>query len=209
MATKADQIHHLLRADIVAGRFEQGKPLDEAALATTFGASRTPVREALRRLQSEGLLVAGSRRQLFVVDLSESHRREVTVLRDALEGTAAAEACRCWEPDDLDQLRVAIMRQRRAAAADDAETFLGLDETFHRQLAAVARMPTLSMLLGQLGPFVRLARIAVPTDANHMLGLIAEHEHLVDLLEKRDPALLRAALSKHIHDTAPRHPASS
>ena len=205
MATKADRIHDALRRDIIAGRFGQGVPLDEAALAETFGVSRTPVREALRRLQSEGLLVAGSRRQLFVVDLSESHRREVAILREALEGTAAAEACMRREPDDLDQLRVAIMRQRRAARADDADTFLGLDETFHRQLAAVARMPTLSLLLDQLGPFVRLARIAVPTGADHMLGLIAEHEQLVDLLEQRDAESLRTALSHHIHSTGPRH----
>jgi GntR family transcriptional regulator, rspAB operon transcriptional repressor len=204
MTTKVDHVHRALRDDIVAGRWAQGAPLDEVALAETFGVSRTPVREALRRLQSEGLLVAGARRQLFVVDLSESHRREVALLRDALEGTAAAEACRLREPDDIDELRLAIIRQRRAATAGDAETFLGLDETFHRRLAAVARMPTLSMLLDQLGPFVRLARIAVPTDAGHMTDLIAEHEHLVDLLERQDADALRSALGSHIHDTGPR-----
>jgi DNA-binding GntR family transcriptional regulator len=128
----------------------------------------------------------------------------VALLRDALEGTAAAEACRLREPDDIDELRLAIIRQRRAAAAGDAETFLGLDETFHRRLAAVARMPTLSMLLDQLGPFVRLARIAVPTDPGHMTDLIAEHEHLVDLLERQDAGALRSALGAHIHDTGPR-----
>lgn len=211
--TKADVIHGALRDDIVAGRRAQGSVLDEAELATTFGASRTPVREALRRLQSEGLLTTGSRRQMRVVDLSDdraaAHRREVALLREALEGTAAVEACAVVEPgaEALDRLRLSVLRQRRTAATGDAEAFLVADEVFHRDLAALAGMPTLSLLLDQLGPFVRLARQAVPTDRAHMRGLADEHDHLLDLLERRDPDALRAALSAHIRNTGPRLPA--
>ncbi|MBC3191140.1 GntR family transcriptional regulator [Pseudonocardia sp. C8] len=206
--TKADAIHDALRDDIVAGRRAQGSVLDEAELASTFGASRTPVREALRRLQSEGLLTTGSRRQMRVVDLSghrsDAQRREVALLRVALEGAAATEACRVHADTDIDPLRVAVLRQRRTAATGDVEAFLALDEEFHRELAALARMPTLSLLLDQLGAFVRLARQGVPTDTGHMLGLADEHERLLDLLERRDPATLREALAAHIDDVGPR-----
>ncbi|MBW0102802.1 GntR family transcriptional regulator [Pseudonocardia sp. KRD291] len=204
MRTKADHIHHALREDIVAGRREQGSVLDEVELAAAFGASRTPVREALRRLQSEGLLTVGSRRRMCVVDLSESHRHEVTLLRESLETTAATQACARWEPDDLDGLRVAVLRQRRVARDGDVTAFLGLDETFHRELAAVARMPTLSLLLDQLGAFVRLVRVAIPTDDAHMLALADEHDDLLDRLERRDAPALCAALGRHIRTTAPR-----
>lgn len=208
MPTKADAIHGALRDDIVAGRRAQGSVLDEAALAATFGASRTPVREALRRLQSEGLLRTGSRRQMRVVDLSDdrsaAHRREVALLREALEGTAAVQACAVHVPEDVDRLRLAVLGQRRTAGTGDVEAFLALDERFHRDLAALAGMPTLSLLLDQLGPFVRLARQAVPTDRAHMHGLADEHDGLLDLLERRDAAGLRAALSVHVHDTGPR-----
>ncbi|MEU6642802.1 GntR family transcriptional regulator [Saccharomonospora sp. NPDC046836] len=204
MGTKVDHVYRALRDDILGGRAEQGAALDEAALAGSFGVSRTPVREALRLLQSEGLLVSGPRRQLFVVDLSDRHRREVAILREALEGSAAVEACSQWLPEDLDNLRLAVLKQRRAAKAEDTEVFLNLDEEFHRELAAVARMPTLSTLLGHLGAFVRLARIGVPTGTEHMLGLTDEHDHLIDLLEARDADGLKTALSKHIHDTGPR-----
>lgn len=208
MPTKADTIHGALRDDIAAGRRAQGSVLDEAELAAAFGASRTPVREALRRLQSEGLLQAGSRRQMRVVDLSDdraaAHRREVALLREALEGVAAGEACAVHEPGDVDRLRAAVHRQRRVAGTGDVDAFLALDEEFHRELAALARMPTLSLLLAQLGPFVRLARRSVPTGRGHMRGLADEHERLLDLLEDRDPAALRAALAVHITDTGPR-----
>lgn len=204
MPTKAGRIHDALREDIVAGRREQGSVLDEVELAATFGASRTPVREALRRLQSEGLLTVGSRRRMCVVDLSPSHRQEVALVREALECTAATQACGCREPEDLDRLRVAVLRQRRVARDGDVAGFLALDEAFHRELAALARMPTLSLLLDQLGAFVRLARVAIPTDPAHMLALTEEHDHLLDLLEERDAPALRAALGEHIRTTAPR-----
>ncbi|MFI1162821.1 GntR family transcriptional regulator [Streptomyces sp. NPDC020801] len=202
-ATKASRVYAALREDILSGRLGAGSVLDEAELAGYFAVSRTPVREALRSLQRDGLLLDGPRRQLFVIDVSE-HRREVVLLREALEGAATVEACRRLEPDDLDGLRLAVIRQRRAARSDETDEFFRLDEEFHRALAAVARMPLLSMLLGQLGAFVHLARAGQSTDADHMLGVADEHDRLVDLLEARDALTLRAALTTHIHNLAPR-----
>jgi DNA-binding GntR family transcriptional regulator len=174
------------------------------SLAEAHGVSRTPVREALRTLASEGLLVPGGRRQLLVVDASERHRNEIVAIRVALEGAAAADACARVTADDVDALRLLTMKQRRSADADDAEAFLRLDEEFHRELAAVAAMPTLSRLLAQLGAFVRLTRLGEPTGRRHMRGLTREHDHLVDLLEAGDAAGLREALEAHISSTAQR-----
>lgn len=207
-ATKANRVYAALREDVLSGRLCAGAVLDEAALALSFEVSRTPVREALRSLQRDGLLLEGARRQLFVIDVSE-HRREVVLLREALESAATVEACRRLEPADLDGLRLAVIRQRRAARAGDAQEFFRLDEEFHRALAGVARMPLLSMLLGRLGAFVHLARADQATGTGHMLGVAGEHERLLDLLEERDALTLRAALITHIHDLAPRHPAGA
>ncbi|MDX2394083.1 GntR family transcriptional regulator [Streptomyces sp. DK15] len=207
-ATKASRVYAALREEILSGRLGAGAVLDEADLAGSFEVSRTPVREALRSLQQDGLLLDGPRRQLFVIDVSE-HRREVVLLREALEGAATVEACRRLEPADLDGLRLTVIRQRRAARSQDTDEFFRLDEEFHRALAGVARMPLLSMLLGQLGAFVHLARAGQATDTDHMLGVAEEHERLVDLLEARDALTLRAALTTHIHDLAPRHTAGA
>lgn len=202
--TKAARVYEALRAGILSGELVAGGALDEVSLADAHGVSRTPVREALRTLTSEGLLVHGRRRQLLVVDVSERHRSEIVAIRVALEGAAAAEACALTTPDDVDALRLLTIKQRRSADADDAEAFLRLDEEFHRALAAVAAMPTLSRLLAQLGAFVRLTRLGEPTGRRHMQGLTREHEHLVDLLEAGDAAGLRQALEAHISSTAQR-----
>lgn len=203
-ATKAGRVYEAVRDGILSGRLPAGTPLGEATLAETYAVSRTPVREALRALDSEGLLVPGTRRQLLAVDISERHRHEITLLRIALEGTAAAEACAQHRPDDLDLLRLLVIKQRRCAQDGDSEAFLRLDEQFHLALADVAHMPTLSRLLGQLGAFVRLTRLGTPTGKTHMLGLTREHAHLVDLLEAREASRLQEALSAHIRKTSPR-----
>ncbi|MGW1076093.1 GntR family transcriptional regulator [Streptomyces sp. NPDC002537] len=206
-ATKASRVYAALREDILTARLAAGSVLDEAELAQVFNVSRTPVREALRSLQRDGLLLVGARRQLFVLDASE-RRREVLLLREALEGAATVEACRRVEPEDLDELRLAVIKQRRIARSSDPGDFFRLDEEFHRTLAAVARMPLLSQLLDQLGAFVHLARIGESTDREHMLGVADEHERLIDLLEDRDALTLRTALVAHIHDPRQRHTAT-
>ena len=203
-STKAERVYRAVRDDILTGRLSAGTPLDEAMLAEAYEVSRTPVREALRALDSEGLLVPGTRRQLLVVDISERHRHEITLLRIALEGTATAEACVQQRPDDLDNLRLLVIKQRRCAQDGASEAFLRLDEQFHLALAEVARMPTVSRLLGQLGAFVRLTRLGTPTGKTHMLGLTREHTQLLDLLELRDATALREALHTHIINTSPR-----
>lgn len=203
-STKAGRVHEALRAAILSGDLAAGEAVDEVATAAEHEVSRTPVREALRALTSEGLLVPGPRRQLRVVDVSPEHRREITALRVALETTAAEQACVRRTPEDLDRLRALVARQRREAKGGSASTFLEADEAFHRALAEVAGMPTLMLLLDQLGAFVRLGRLGQPTPRRHMLALTREHDHLVDLLEERDGATLAATLAAHIHSTAQR-----
>lgn len=203
-ATKAGQVHAALRAAILDGTLAPGDTVDEVAMATTHGVSRTPVREALRALASEGLLVPGARRQLRVVDVSDEHRSEIASLRAALEGAAVEPACTRRTDDELDGLRALVARQRREAKGGDVPAFLEADEAFHRALAACAGMPTLLLLLDQLGAFVRLARLGEPTPPRHMLALTREHERLVDLLEERDAVTLATTLTEHIRSTAPR-----
>lgn len=203
-STKAGRVHEALRAAILSGDLAAGEAVDEVATAALHSVSRTPVREALRALTSEGLLVPGPRRQLRVVDVSPEHRREVTSLRVALETTAARQASERRTPDDVDRLRLLVARQRREAMGGDALAFLEADEAFHRALAEVAEMPTLMLLLDQLGGFVRLARLGQPTPQQHMLALTREHDHLLDLLEDGDGDALTATLAEHIRSTAQR-----
>ena len=189
---------------IERGELLPGAMLSERRLMDLTGFGRTPVREALRALRSEGLLVPGARRQLHVVDISAEHRQEIATVRTALETAAARVAVTTRTAGDVDGLRTLVLRQRRYARVGDSSAFMAADEEFHRTLAGVAAMPTLDRLLDQLGAFVRLARLGQPTPQRHMMALVREHDALLDLLEEGDGEALAEALGSHIVSTAPR-----
>ena len=203
--TKAELVHRAIRGDIMAGRLAPGTPLDEVVLAGVHEVSRTPVREALGRLSTDGLAVAGPRRQVLVVHLSDERRTEIVTIRATLEGAAAPRACQLVTDEDLDELQLSVIKQRRLAASGASEEFMEFDEHFHRRLAQIAQMATLSQFLDQLGAFVRLTRIGAATPPTHMHGLVAEHEQIIRLLEDRNATELATVLAHHIRSTAPRH----
>ena len=202
--TKAELVYRAIRRDIMAGRLAAGTPLDEVVLAEVHEVSRTPVREALGRLTTDGLAVAGPRRQVLVVELSDARRTEIATLRAALESAAVPRACQLVTADDLDELQLSLIKQRRLAQSGASEEFMELDEQFHRRLASIAQMATLSLFLDQLGAFVRLTRLGAATPSTHMQGLVAEHEKIVGLLEARNNTELATMLAWHIRSTAPR-----
>jgi GntR family transcriptional regulator, rspAB operon transcriptional repressor len=194
----ADTAYTRLRNGILRGDPPPGSILDQRQLAETLDSSRTPVREALRRLLQEGLVEVGSRRQVIVRDFTPTHRREIQYLRGALEPVAVRRACEVMEIDDLDQLRLDLMKQLRAARAGLNEEFLDLDERFHLRIADGAQFPILRAFLGQLGGFVRVATLGAKRPPEVLKQIVGEHERIVDAIEARDADAAVAALEDHL-----------
>jgi len=195
----ADTAYTRLRDGILRGDPPPGSILDQRQLAETLDSSRTPVREALRRLLQEGLVELGSRRQVIVRDFTPKHRREIQYLRGALEPVAVRRACEVMEIDDLDRLRLDLMKQLRAARAGLNEEFLDLDERFHLRIADGAQLPILRAFLGQLGGFVRVATLGAKRPPEVLEQIVGEHERIVDAIEARDAEAAVAALEDHLN----------
>ena len=187
-----------LRDVILRGTLPVGSVLAESEIAAELKISRTPVRQALGLLLQEGLVEVGARRQLIVRGFSEEHRQEILLLREALEGTAVRHAANVIDIDDVDLLRLILIRQRRAANEGREEDFIDLDEQFHLKIAEEARLPILYGFLSQLRGFVRLMRVGAGRHPGYMTEVVAEHEALVDALERHDPDAAAAALSHHL-----------
>ena len=191
--------YHELRDGILRGELQVGTVLAETLIAERLQISRTPVRQALGLLLQEGLVEVGPRRQLIVRGFTPEHREEILALREALESVAVRRACEVMDVDDVDYLRLLLMRQRRAAADAREDDFIRLDEEFHLKLAEAARLPILSAFLGQLRGFVRVVRLGSIRHPSHMVQVVEEHERIVDALESRDADEALAALSEHLH----------
>lgn len=195
----SEQAYEHVRRGILTGEFPIGSVVSDGEVASELGMSKTPVRQALKLLAQEGLLETGRRRQLVVRGFSPELRQEVLEIREALERIAVAHACRDMPIDEIDLLRVSLFRQRRAAEAGDETRFIELDEDFHLTIARGAGLQTLARILTQLRGFVRLMRLGTRRHEGHLFRVLAEHEALVDALEKRDEKAALAALSNHLH----------
>jgi DNA-binding GntR family transcriptional regulator len=194
-----DTAYQYLRGAILRGELPVGSKLAESEIGAELNISRTPVRQALGLLLTEGLVEVGARRQLIVRGFSEEHRREILLLREALEVTAVRHAAEVIELEEIDLLRLLLIRQRRAANDGREEDFIDLDEQFHLKLAEEARLPILYGFLSQLRGFVRLMRLGARRELSYMNEVVAEHEALVDALERHDPSAAAAALLHHLH----------
>jgi DNA-binding GntR family transcriptional regulator len=193
-----DEAYHHIRDAILRGEYPTGTVLAETEISERLGSSRTPVRHALGLLLREGLLEVGPRRQVIVRGFTRERSEEILMLREALESIAVGRACGAVTDDDVDQLRLLVMRQRRAAKNDEYDTFLELDEAFHLKIADIARLPILYGMLGQLRGFVRLARLDANRPSSGLVDVAGEHDRIVDALERRDADAARSALLGHL-----------
>lgn len=188
-----------VRDSILTGVLPAGSILAEATVAEQMGISKTPVRQALQLLRTEGLLEVGPRRQLVVRGFSPAHRNEILRIREALEEIAVETACRVITMEAIDQLRLTLLRQKRAADTPDEETFLALDEQFHILIALSADLPIVARLLEQMRGFARLMRLGRSQPPEHLQDVLAEHTTIVDALEARNAPAALKALHDHLH----------
>jgi DNA-binding GntR family transcriptional regulator len=194
-----DKAYEHLRQAILGGDLPVGTIIAETKVAEDLGISKTPVRQALQLLRTEGLLEVGPRRQLVVRGFSAAHRNEVLRVREALEEIAVETACRVISVDDIDMLRLLLLRQGRAADAYDENAFLVLDEEFHVLIAKSANLPIVARLLEQMRGFARIMRLGKTQPPEHLQDILVEHTRIVDAIEKRDVAAAQAALHEHLH----------
>jgi DNA-binding GntR family transcriptional regulator len=194
-----EEAYRYLRDAVMRGEFPTGSVLAETDVARQLGSSRTPVRHALALLLKEGLLEVGSRRQLIVRGFTREHRAEILMLREALESVAVRRACDVMTLDEIDELRLLLIRQRRAAREGRNDDFLDLDEQFHLKISEGAQLPILRAFLGQLRGFVRVARHGTKRPPSVLVQVVDEHERLVDALERRDVDEALGVLAEHLH----------
>lgn len=196
--TLADRAYEHVRGEILDGRLPVGSVIAEGTVADELGISKTPVRQALQTLRREGLLEVGPRRQVIVRGFSGEHRQEITDIRIALESLSVRRACEVMTLEQIDHLRLLLIRQKRTVDARDEEGFIELDEQFHLHIAEAAGMPIVERFLSQLRGFVRVMRLGTTRPPGHLREVLSEHEAIADLIEARRPARAERALRDHL-----------
>jgi DNA-binding GntR family transcriptional regulator len=196
--TTADAVAAQLRSALHQGRWPPGSPLRQEDLAAEFGVSRIPVREALNKLQAEGLIVVEPNRGAFVARLSIDAVREIFDLRVLLECDALRHAIAQHTPRSLRQLAAL---QAELDAEDDPNLWLATDAAFHEVLyAPSARVKTLEMIAVLRASVTRLYRAHLSPDTRRK-GWRDEHHALLKAVGARQEARAVAALTRHLRET--------
>jgi len=200
-----DQVYAALRERILSGELPGGSRLRQTSLAEELGVSRTPLREALRRLSTEGLVELEANRGATVARRNLDDMVHAWRARLAIEPPAARLAAEVRQPDALERMRRAVAAQSRVA--DDVAESFAVNREFHLALVAASGNPHLE----QFARMLWLTRIGVPIFAGQMAGhpddvrrWADEHAEILDAVEKGRAAAAERLTREHVAAWPPR-----
>lgn len=191
------QTYVRLKADILSFGFNPGEPLQEADLASRYGGSRTPTREALRRLVQEGLIVRKGRNYVVRV-FTPPEVRDLYEVREGIEKMATRLAIERASDEELAGLDRHIAAQERHAAEGAAAGFNLLDTRFHLALAHLTRNRFLQEQMALLHDQVMLVRKLELSRQQGMFNAISDHRRIVGAMKRRDIAVAEAEMRYHV-----------
>lgn len=199
-ALASNRVADALRSLILNGTIKPGSRVRQEELATEYGISRIPVREALRRLESEGLVVLVPNSGAWVAKLDQAECVEIYKIREHVEPLAIAESCANLSNNVLNELSSIASRIETTA---DSDEFLRLDREFHLLSYSAARMPQLMQMIHKYWNTTQHYRRAFTStaDRNAMTAVFHEHALIVDALQRRDGEHAARILQFHIRRT--------
>jgi DNA-binding GntR family transcriptional regulator len=195
-----DAVYEVLRRSILDGELPPGHRLRSDVLANELKVSRTPVREALRKLETEGLVDA-SRSGLVVRQSSEEDLIEIFYLREALEGMAARLAAENATRAEIDELHALFEDMEAVAARGDIALVRKLTGEFHVLVCRASHNKRLIQSLQGLLDHVRQAQSSTLYMPGRPADALKEHRALLRAIEKRDPDLAETLARQHRRKT--------
>jgi len=193
----AEAIYATLREAILSGVLAQGERLGEVKLADLFKRSRTPVREAILRLESERLTERSARRGFVVGRITREEVLEVYAVRVVLDGLASRVAALSILPGEVENLRWINERIRDASAQQDYMLMMNLNIDFHEAICHASRNSLLLQFMKQIHDRVRRFSETTFSYPGRPSNALAEHEAMLAALEKRDPDEAERAARAH------------
>lgn len=193
-----EQVAERLRTRIYAHELPPGGWIDEQALAIEYGISRTPLREALKVLAAEGLVVLKPRRGCYVTQLSEQDIDEVFPVMALLEGRVAEMAARRATSADFFRLEAIHEELEKHAAANNADRFFEANQRFHTALQEIAGNRYLAQLIDDARKVIKLTRRDSLRLDGRLKQSLEEHREILEALRTKDAALARQTMHDHL-----------
>ena len=192
------EVAERLRQRIFAHELAPGSWIDEQALAEDYGISRTPMREALKVLASEGLVTLKPRRGCYVTELTEGDLDDIFPLLALLEGRCAFEAVSKARPADIAALRAIHDRLERAAQRGDVDAFFEVNQHFHLKLQQLAGNRWLLQVIDDMRKVLKLTRHHSLSREGRVDESLAEHRTIMQAIEAGDAEAAQSRMHAHL-----------
>lgn len=193
-------VFQYLRELILGGRYKYGDRLIEASLAAELNVSRTPVREALRKLELEGLVEYQSRRGVVVVVPSVDDMEEIYAVRSVLEGLAARLCAQMLDDEHLAELDRRLQSMNEAFIARDWQRATRLHTEFNDFIYRGARNRRLYEIVSRLHEYTERSQMLAIQREGRVGEIVREHIEMVEAIRQRDPVLAEARARQHVEN---------
>jgi DNA-binding GntR family transcriptional regulator len=193
-----EDVAERLRTQIFAHELAPGSWLDEQSLAQQFGISRTPMREAIKVLASEGLVTTKMNRGAYVTEVDRGDLEQIFTVLALLEGQAARETAAKATEEDLTNLDNLHHRLEKAAADRDVEQFFDVNVKFHDLIQEIAGNKWMNEVIGDLRKVLKLQRRDSLSRAGRLQNSLIEHRAILQAILKRDAIAAELAMRKHL-----------
>jgi DNA-binding GntR family transcriptional regulator len=194
----SERVYRGLREQILTGALPPLARLVELQVAQQYDVSRTPVREALKRLVAEGMVIADPLRGMVVRDVDPAEVDDIYIIREVLDGLAARLAAERATPTDLTRLHLLMELMRESAQSQRWEAVVQTNIKFHEVLYAAARNERLALIGRSLQEAVGRYSPRALSDPARVAGVLTEHAQIVAALEASDLDGAEAAARKHL-----------
>jgi DNA-binding GntR family transcriptional regulator len=194
----ADQVYEQIRGHIIEGALPPGTRLIEHRLTESFGISRTPLREALRRLEQDRLIERLDGGGLRVTELTLDELRELMGIRAVLEGYCARLAANRITEAELAELLAAHEEAAEAIAAEDIQRLVGANTRFHDGIDRASRSPRCIGMINDIRGWVLRFRVDALSDEMTRTRSFNEHAEILDALREHNPERVEQLVREHI-----------
>jgi len=192
------QVAERLKAQIYQNELKPGDAIDEMALCKRYGISRTPLREALKVLSSEGLIQLVPRKGSFVRNMDIAELNELFPVMAVLEGLCAREAVENCRDADLVRLDDMHATLEKLAESGDIDEYYEKNFEFHQAIQDLSGNRTLQRMIGDLRKVLRLARHYQLTMPGRLAASIEEHREIMHAFHARDPDMADTNMKAHL-----------
>ncbi|MCT4592666.1 MAG: GntR family transcriptional regulator [Anaeromicrobium sp.] len=195
------RIFHILREDILNDKYKEGEKLGEAKLAEELGVSRTPVREALKQLELNGIVENIPNRGVIVRGISKRDIDDIFTIREAVEGIAASWAVERITEDELKKLQETHELMEFYAFKNDIEKFAELNTKFHEIIYEATKSRHLEQILRNFQYYMKKTRKKSLQVEGRLNDTIKEHEEVLKAFLQKDHIKAKESIASHIRNS--------